>query len=252
MIALLRFHLLQITRSRLLVLWVLFAFFVEYSAAKLMFAMTVNANGVQTLIGMRELAMAMVYVQFVTASMLASIYGIWIVPYLHEESRASLTYALPIDKMAFPAVYFLSFLFLFLIQFGVLFGILLLQFGPAAVFGPEFPWKQVYSGSLITLVSLEVMVFGLSVASLYFGKIAAFLAGSAIVLVLQVSGVVFSAGWGAQTLWRRVYAFLPPLGEVFFDFKGLAWEGAPAMHLGLWCVWAVIFGALFRIRLNRA
>lgn len=252
MIPLLKFHLLQITRSRLLVLWVLFAFFIEYSAAKLMFAMTVSANGVQTLIGMRELSIAMVYVQFGTAAMLASIYGIWIVPYLHEEQRAALTFALPVDKLVFPAVYALSFLILFLLQCAVFLLIMNLQFGPTAVFGPEFPWKEILSGTLLSVVALEVMVFGLSVASLYFGKIAAFLAGSAIVLVLQVSGVVFSAGWGATTLWKKVYAFLPPLGEIFFDFKGLAWEGPAAMHFGLWGIWAVIFVVLFRLRLNRA
>ncbi len=252
MIPLLKFHLLQITRSRLLVLWILFAFFIEYSAAKLLFAMTVSANGVQTLIGLRELSIAMIYVQLGTAAMLASIYGIWIVPYLHEDQRAALTFALPVNKLIFPAVYAVSFLILFLLQCAVLLITLNLQFGPAAVFGAEFPWKEVLSGTLISVVALEVMVFGLSVASLYFGKIAAFLAGSAIVMVLQVSGVVFSAGWGKDTLWKKVYAFLPPLGEIFFDFKGLAWEGSARTHLGLWAIWAAIFVVLFRLRLNRA
>src|SRR4051812_13133059 len=95
-LACLRFHFLQIWRSRLLGLWLVFSLFVQYSAVRILHAATIHYQASQMELGLREVVIALLYVQFCTGSLLATVYGIWIVPSPHEESRAPLTFALPV------------------------------------------------------------------------------------------------------------------------------------------------------------
>src|SRR5690606_29978960 len=147
---------------------------------------------------------------------------------------------------------FISFLLMFALQALCRFAVLLWELGPETVFGAEFPWNVAAAGTLLSWLALEVLVCGRAVPSLYVGKVVAFLAGAAVALVLQVSAAVFAAGWGEQSLWKKVYAFLPPLGEVFKDITGSLWEPPFTPHLGLWAIWLAIFVFLFRVRLSRA
>lgn len=248
-----RFHLLQIYRSKLVLLWILFSLFVQYSAVRLMHASTVHYEQAQMTLGMREIVIALIYVQFFLGSVLATVYGIWVAPYLHEESRAPLTYALPVNKAVFPAVYFISFLSLYVVQAVAMFASLTTQFGISIWTNPEFPWAHVGAGSLLSILALEGLVFGLALFSLVFGKVSAFLGGTALVMVLQVSALVFKAEWAQSGVWYRVYQFLPPLGETLVDLKETRfWEGQTGLHTLSWVVWLVLFATLFRLRLNRA
>jgi hypothetical protein len=252
MLAVLRFHLLQVSRSRLLVMWALFTLLVQYALVRILHAATIqyqaNSASGQVTVDLSAVVMALVYSQFVCGIFLATVYGIWVAPYLHEENRAPLTFALPVDKAIFPGVYALSFFILYLLQAVAMFLSLTVQFGFSVWSDPLLSWTALGSGSLISILALEGVVFVLAVFSLVFGKVPAFLGGAALFMVLTVSGIVFRAQWVTSGIWKNIYKFLPPIGEVFTDIKSPLGES----HWLLWLVWIGIFAVLFRVRLNRA
>ncbi len=252
MIALLRFHFLQIWRSRLLLLWTAFSFLVQYATVAILHSASIQYNEMQQVMGLKQVVIVLIYTQFFTGTVLATVYGIWVLPYLHEEPRSSLTYVLPISKWIFPGVYATSFAILCLLQMVGWFGSIAIRYGFGAFADPSFPWVEVGSGVILLLVALTTVAFALAVISLLFGKIAAFIGGSFLSLVLYVSAGFFQSGMGAESLWRKVYAFLPPLGEVIFDLRrGYVWEGTQLYHLGLWVGWLLLLASLFRLRLNK-
>ncbi len=253
MIACLRFHLLQVWRSRLLVLWLFFSFFAQYGTAKILFAAKIQYQQVQVVMGLPEVVTALVIANFFSGMILASVFGIWTVPYLHEDSRSQLTFSLPVSKWVFPGVYSISFALLFLCQVAALLLSLALQFGFSAWVDPTFPWKAFVSASVVSLVALEVVVFFLAVTSMAFGKATAFIGGTTLLTVLQLSGAFFQAGMGREGNWYLVYSFLPPLGEVLFDIKiGSLFATPVGYHLLLWVFWGLILASLIKLKLNRA
>lgn len=252
MIPLLKFHFLQIWRSRLLILWVLFSFIVQYATVAIMQNATFTSNEVKHGFELRQVVIVLLYVQFFTGTVLSTVYGIWVLPYLHEEPRTALTYVLPITKWVFPAVYAVSFAGLVLLQLVGWFLSIAIRYGFGAFADPTFPWVEVGSGVLLVLVALTTISFALSVVSMLFGKIAAFIGGSFVAFVLYVSAGFFQANMGAESLWRKIYAFMPPLGEVIFDLqRGYVWEGTQLFHFGLWIGWLLLLASLFRLRLNK-
>jgi hypothetical protein len=253
MMACFYFHLLQVWRSRLLLLWLLFSFFSLYGFAGILQSAKVQYQEVQMILGLREVVVALVVTNFYTGLVLAAVFGIWTVPYLHEESRAQLTFSLPLSKWVFPAVYALGFLSLFLLQVAALLLSLGFQFGFTSWTDAAFPWGSFLAALLLSGLALESVVFFFAVVSLSFGKIGAFLGGAVLGLILQVSGAFFQAGLGKEGAWFKLYSFLPPLGEVVFDIKAAAlWQAPTLYHLLSWIVWGGILAGLLRLRLSRA
>jgi hypothetical protein len=253
MIALLRFHGLQLFRSRLVVLWVLFSVLVQFALVKLLYSATIEIQHARSVLGIKEIVVSLLYAQFFTGSLLATVYGIWVVPYLHEESRAPLTFALPVSKWVFPLVYGLSFFSLILLQNALSFGVLGAQFGFSVFSDEAFPWTQLASGFLLSMLSLEVMLFMLACTAVYFGKMGTFIVTSGFFLVLQVSAALFHSGVGLDSVWKKVYSVLPPFGEVLFVFSsGPVWEASHRLHIVSWVVWLILFCAAFRFRIGRA
>ena len=252
MLAVLRFHLLQVSRSKLLVMWSLFTLLVQYALVRILHAATIqyqaNSTTGQMTLDLSAVVMALVYSQFTCGILLATVYGIWIAPYLHEESRAPLTFALPIDKAVFPSVYGVSFFILYLLQAVAMFLALTMQFGIKVWIDPLLSWSALGTGSLISILALEGVVFVLAVFSLVFGKVPAFLGGTALFMVLTVSGLIFRSQWVTGGIWKFIYTYLPPIGEVFNDIKSPIAE----THWWLWVIWILVFAGFFRIRLNRA
>lgn len=253
MIPFLRFHLLQVWRSRLLLLWLFFSFFAQYGTAKMLSAAKIQYQQAQVIMDLSQIVTALLLTNFFSGMVLAAVFGIWTVPYLHEESRAQLTFSLPFSKWIFPAVYATSFFLLFLTQLAALLLSLGFQFGFSAWLDPLFPWQTFAVASLISLLALEAVVFFLAVSSMAFGKAGAVIGGATLFLILMVSAAFFQAGVGKDGAWYQLYSVLPPLGEVLFDMKrGSLSESPTPYHLLLWVLWGGLLSALMRLRLSRA
>ncbi len=250
--AILKFHLLHLSRSKLLPLWILFSILTQYVVAKVVSSASIHIQGAEAILGVRETVAVLLYAQFFIGGLLALVFGVWVVPYFHEDSRAPLTFALPVSKWVFPLVYGLTFLGMLLLQAALGLGVLFFQGGSQFLASSEFPWQLFLSGQFTTAVALLVMVFLLSCFSFYVGKAATIILTSGLLFVLQLSGVVFKNGVGLDSLWRKVYLILPPFGEVLIDLGGKPfWEGVPLYHSGIWCVWLCLLVSLFRFRLGR-
>jgi hypothetical protein len=250
--AILKFHFLHLSRSRLLPLWLLFSVLTQYVVVKILGSTNIQIQGNQAILGVKEIVTVLLYAQFFLGSLLATVYGVWVVPYFHEDSRGPLTFALPVSKWIFPLVYGMTFVFMLLSQALLGFGVLFFHGGKDFFASAAFPWQLLLSGQLTTAVALLVMVYGLACLSFYLGKAATFILSSALLLVLQVSGALFKNEVGLDSLWRKVYLVLPPFGEVLIDLSGRPfWEGAPLAHFALWCIWLCLCVTIFRFRIAR-
>ncbi len=252
MLACLRFHLLQVWRSRLVLLWIVFSLVVQYAVINVLHSATIQFRSMegqsQFTVDLKSVVMVLLYAHFFTGLLLANVYGIWVVPYLHEDARAPLTYSLPVNKLVFPAIYSLSFLIIFSVQLVAMFALLFGRFGWSVVLSPDFPWALLLSGFFISFLSLWGVIFAMADISLVFGKVAAVFGGAAALAVLQTSGALFQAGWVTDGIWKKVYAFMPPIGETVVDIQRPIAE----QHWALWIVWIAAFLWVFRLRLRRA
>lgn len=248
-----------VLRSSLFLWLLIFSFLLHYFGLELVRHMTVHVQGIVSVIGPRQAVFVSLFLSLFMGVFLAAVYGIWMVPYLHEGPRAQLTFVLPVSKWVFPLVYALTLLGLILIEFGILFGSLGMVYGKEFFSEVKVSWPAVATCLVIEFVAFEFLLFAFSFFSLTLGQITTFFIGAACFIVLPISAVIFRSGiqdylggtGGKIGAYQRVYERLPPIGELIFKLNDAFSKGEmPWHHLVLWILWIAVFICLFRWRLR--
>lgn len=239
-----------IVRSRLLLLLV-FSFLLHYAGLSLVRQAIFSEKGIISTVGPREGMFVSVYLSLFMGLFLSAVYGIWIVPYLHQGERSLLTFVLPVSKWAYPFVYGLNFLGLIFLEFGILLGAFACVFGKEALWAPRFSWSALGTCLLIETLAFEFLLFFFSLLSMSVGPMMTLFVAAGTFIALQVAGTLFRFGFETSILSDRLYNYLPPLGELIFNLKQTFSQGLfPTFHILLWVFWFALGLVLFRLSLR--
>lgn len=249
-----------VVRSRLLFLIILFSCFLHYVSLSLTQHATVSVQGFISNIGPRQGMFVSVFISLFMGMFLSAIYGIWMLPYLHQGERSLLTFVLPVSKWLYPLVYGLSFLLLMLIEFGILVGSFGIVFGREALADPRFSWHALIICGLICLLATQVFLFLFGFLSLVLGHMMTLFVSAGAFITLQIASSLFHSGLdhyaeetgGGLLMIYQVYQVLPPLGELIFSLKESFSKGVfPGHHLLMWSIWLLISVGLFRLAIRK-
>jgi hypothetical protein len=257
--ALLKQNLRHIVRTKLLLVLLLFSFFIQYVGLKALHYATFHFQGVMTTVqGDFALFIALFFSLF-TGAYISAAYGIWMVPYLHQGGRSSLTFTLPVSRWKFPLAYALTMLLLLLLQHAVMLLSYGLNFGFDQFSAVGFQWAGLAKSLLVETIVFEVFMFAFAIGSVIFGQLPTFFLGAGAIFLLQIGGAIFrissSVGLPAAPhdnyqLARLIYSYLPPVGELFFDMRLAFYQPAKVPNLWLWIAWLGILMVWFRLKLQ--
>lgn len=244
-----------IFRSRLLVLLLIFSFLLHYVGLSIVKNTFFSEQGLISVVGPRQGMFVSIYLSLFMGVFIAIIYGVWMVPYLHQGDRSLLTFVLPVSKWSYPIVYFLSFLVLILLECGILVGSFGWIFGKSALALPKFSWPAIASCLLLIVLVGEFLLFCSAILSLVVGQLTTIFLMSGAFISLQVLGTLFRFGLdqyaqeqGGKLLTAyQIYRFFPPLGELIFTLKQTYSQGDfPRNQVALWILWVTVGFLLFR------
>ncbi|MFM8270673.1 MAG: hypothetical protein ACKN9V_10840, partial [Pseudomonadota bacterium] len=240
-----------IVRSKLLLLLLVFSFLLHYVGLSFVKQATFSIQGLVSTVGPREGLFVSIYLSLFMGVFLSAIYGVWMVPYLHQGERSLLTFVLPVSKWIYPCVYCLSFLILILLEFGILLGAFYWVFGKEAILHPKFSWTALATCLFVELLAFEFLLFFFGILSMVVGQVMTLFFAAGSFIALQVAGTIFRFGMGESWTLYKIYQYLPPLGELIFNLKQTFSQGIfPVYHVLLWFVWFVFGFVLFRISLR--
>lgn len=249
----------HIVRTKLIFLLLGLALGMQLLALKVSFQGKIYVGDQQLLSwGAKESLFIALFVQLFIGTFLSVVYGLWIVPYLHQGQRNQLTFTLPIPKWKFPVAYGLTLLLLLAILHGAMLLSYGATFGFSALAPSVFPWTSVAVSLILETFAFLVVTFAFALGSMIIGPISTFFLGVFVIFVMQMSGVVFhindlrqrAEGVIPATTARHVYDALPPVGELayelWYQYSASSWERLRAFN---WMAWILIFGGLFYLRL---
>ena len=254
-----RYNWRHITRTRLLFLLLGLALGMQLIALKVSFqgSIYIGNHNVVTW-GQRESLFVALFVQLFLGTFLSAVYGLWIVPYMHQGQRNQLTFTLPIPKWKFPLAYGMTLLGLLLILHVAMLASYGAVFGFSALAPSIFPWPTVAFSLVLETMAFLVVTFGFALGSMLLGPITTFFLGVFSIFLMQMSGIIFHVGDAQKALLhdesisaaRRLYSVLPPVGELAFElaaqYQLANWQRVPVL---IWMVWLAIFGGLFYAKL---
>lgn len=244
-----------VLRSRLLVLLLVFSFLLHYVGLSLVKNTFFSEQGIISSVGPRQGMFVSLYLSLFMSVFLAIIYGVWMVPYLHQGERSLLTFVLPVTKWSYPLVYFFTFLLLFLLECVILVGSFGWVFGKEVLLQPRFSWMALFFCLILISLVGEFLLFCSSVLSLVIGQLSTIFVMAAAFISLQVMGTLFRFGLdqyaqdqgGKLLTTYQIYRFLPPLGELIFTLKQTYSQGYfPTHQVISWALWLIALFLLFR------
>jgi len=244
-----------IFRSRLLVLMLIFSILLHYVGLSVVKNTFFSEQGLISVVGPRQGMFVSVYLSLFMGVFLAIIYGVWMVPYLHQGQRSLLTFVIPVSKWSYPLVYFLCFFSLILLEYGILVGSFAWIFGKASLMQPRFSWQALFYCLTVIFLACEFLLFCSAILSLVIGQMATIFVMAGGFISLQVIGTLYRFGLdqyaqdqgGNALAFYRFYRGLPPLGELIFNLKQTYSQGGfPQAHFWGWLVWVTVFFFLFR------
>lgn len=241
----------HVLRTRLLISFFLFSFFIQYIGVKALTSMTIQFQGIISKFDNKDSLFVALLFQIFTGGFLSAAYGIWIIPYAHQGLRSPLTFSLPVSKWLFPVSYAISVLSLLIAQHGILLICYGLNFGWSVFADPHFPWSGFLFGAGLECLAFLVCTFAFANASMVLGQVPSFFLGGTILFLLQVAGAILRLDLPKLEQARKFYGLLPPVGELVYDLRAsytkLVWD---KHHLLLWAIWLVVFVLLFRFQLR--
>ncbi|MCB9253488.1 MAG: hypothetical protein H6617_02275 [Bdellovibrionaceae bacterium] len=258
MIALWRHFLIHLFRTRLFYLCMGLSFFAFFIPLKLADAITIHVQEMEQAITGENIFLILFFVAMSLGGFISMVYGVWVVPYLHQGPRVFLSFGLPVAKWKVPIAYALTFLCLIALQNTIMFTLHGFMFGYEA-YQDGFPLKGLLMVQLFQILSLEVTMFLFATLALFFGRIAATVLGTAIFSIAQVCGFIFATDLGAEiqsksaglTLVRHIYEILPPWDKVLVRItQQLKEANIPDPQLIPWGIWLVLLGAAFVVGLR--
>ncbi len=254
-------NLLHAMRSRLIGFSVLVAFLFQFCIVKLLRSSTIQFQDFLMVIAWKEALFVALFFQMFVGSFLASVYGIWILPYLHTGSRSALTHVLPVRHSEFAIGYILTLVFLFALTYIVMILNYSLIFGFSVFMQPEFPWWNLIYASLMELIAVIFMAFAFAVSSMTIGTVGTVFLSGLVISALQILAVIvrFDIGSYLQgevpksyTVLQTIYPYFPPLGDIVFTLKSAFFRKEMAtMDWAVWLVWCALAIGLFILRIRK-
>ncbi len=244
-----------VLRSRLLVLLLVFSFLLHYVGLSIVKNTFFSEQGLIAAVGPRQGMFVSLYLSLFMGVFLAVIYGVWMVPYLHQGERSLLTFVLPVTKWSHPLVYFFTFLILFLLECLILVGSFGWVFGKEVLLQPRFSWSALFFCLVLVGLVGEFLLFCSAVLSLVIGQLSTIFVMAGAFISMQVLGTLFRFGLdqyaqdqgGKLLTTYQIYRYLPPLGELIFTLKQTYSQGLfPTHQFFSWLVWLFILILLFR------
>lgn len=246
-------------RSRLLFVLFIFSGAIDYVFLKVLRATTLQIQGEVSGLSSLDLVFSALLVQLFSGSLLAVVYGLWMIPYAHRGSRSGLTYVLPISRFSMVLSYSTTVLILLAVQMVIAVICLGGIVGWGFVFSSAFPYQKLVLSFLFQAVCFQFLSAMMAVGSLSFGQVVTFVLGSMIFVLLQITGgllriemvqLMGAAMDGFETA-RRIYQWLPPIGEFLYQLKELFWSGSFGVQQWVtWGLWWVAAHALLTLRLG--
>jgi hypothetical protein len=257
--ALILLNLKHVVRSRLLILHLVFSFILQFICLRMLRSVSINIDGLISEVGPKQALFLGLFLQLFNGAFLTAVYGIFLVPYLHQGHRGQLTFTLPVSKWVYPLVYGSVMLALLLVQYLSMFLSYGMLFGFSVFLSETFQWRSVIACLAIETLAFETILFALACSSLFLGQIPTFFFAGISLFVLQLIGAVlridFEKYFGAMPSYlealRWVYSKFPPLGELVFNLnkrfsKPVVFD-EPSL---IWVVWLVLFLLLFRWKIR--
>lgn len=246
-------------RSKLVLVLLFFTAAIEYAFLKLLRATTLQMQGEVSALSQTDLVFSGLIIQTFAGCLLALVYGLWMIPYPHRGSRATLTYSLPVPRSGMVTSYGMALLVMLTLQTVITIGCLGLLTDWSFVFSSVFPWKKLGLTLLFQVVTFQFIASLLAVGALSFGQVVTFVLGTLVFVLLQVAGGVFRIEMvqmmgatmdGFQTA-QKVYAWLPPVGEFLYQMRELFWnDNFTRTTLISWGAWWTLAQVLLVLRLR--
>jgi len=257
--ALILFGLRQTLRVRLVVAVVAIAFLLEWMGLRLLREMTFSFQGIVYPIGSSRTMFVALFLQLFAGSFIAAVYGIWLVPYLHQGARGQISFCYPVSRWTYVVVYGVNVSVLLLILNIVMIGSFCNLFGVSAIVDDPLVLKGLWWGILTQTLGLWTLMFALATCSLAIGSIPAFFIGLFGFGFMQVLGGLFRVAIGGLVnsdsgflyQLKQIYQWLPPWGELIFELKSGLQGEINWSHVGLWVIWLTVFILAFRFFIAR-
>ncbi len=249
---------LHLFRSKIFYLTTLFAFVVHFVTLKIIDTVTVQINEAEQFMGPDRVFLVLLFIQMGVGSFVATMYGIWVAPYLHQGDRLPLTFALPVAKWKFPIAYAITFFVLIFLQNTLMFGLHGFIYGYEDYANRAFPLMGLVVCNLYEILVLEVGMFGFALLALGIGKLSALFLGSLVFILCQVAAALFSTDLGAALsegspslkVVGAVYRIMPPWDKVLNQMSAQI-QQANLFDAGLlpWCAWLLFLMVGFAVLL---
>jgi hypothetical protein len=247
----------HIWHSKILFSVLLISIFIHYSALSLLRSSSVTVQGVVSTIGARQGFYISVFLDLFCGFFLSAAFGIWLMTYFYEKTRASLYFVLPISKWIHVASHAIIFVLLVFFQKIVSLILYLSIFKNEAFTFLGSNLSVFLISHLFELLVFLTMSFVLALGSLVLGPVVTFFAAGIYFFVSQIFGIFFKFNWSAllntQTPKvdgiKSLYDVLPPVGNIIFDLRVLM-GGENTTAWGLWAVWLAIFVSCFYFKIK--
>jgi|GEM_PF-1390156 len=256
----------HVLRTRVLLFALALSFFVQWAGLQSLKNFTLHLEGDlgsfflgRSNFGEREGIFLALFLHLFTGTFLSAVYGIWVVPYLHQGDRSQLTFTLPISKWKFPLGYGVTMLGLLFLLHLVMFATFGFVFGFRAFMSLAVPWKVIAVCLVVETLAFMTLMFAFACSAMAFGQIPTFFIGVFSFFSLQLAAVLFRLNLeklvefesGFLEWSRFIYNKLPPMGELVFDlgtqFSNPTWNDK---NIWLWLVWLSVFASIFRLTLR--
>jgi len=244
----------------MLVVFLLFAFLVPFIGLKMMGLVNEHLQGVVSAVVGYDTLFVALFLQLATGAFVSAVYGIWLVPYLHQGMRGPLTFAMPLSRWCFPAAYGITALGLLVTQHLILLLSFGLNFGFSTFLAKDFPWSGLAGVLVLETLAFETLTFVLACLALVLGQIPTFFLGAVGLFVLQMGAAFFRFDLATIVdqipAWvptgKALYSVLPPFGELVFDIRALFVRPGFHLHFVAWASWLAAGFCFFRLLIGRA
>ncbi len=250
----------HVFRTKLIYLVVGFSVLTQIAGLKVIHQGMSGSVGLLPVLKSHHSVFVLLFLELFGGVLLATVYGVWVVPYLHTGPRAQLTFVLPVNRVGFAIAAVSGLWAMLLVQvlcslavFGWVMGVGDLALG-------VFPWSYFFWGVCFEWLSFTSIMFLFSALSVGLGPVTSFFIGIMILCGLQFVGVLkalglFLASKGIETGfldWTRGYDLLLPVGELVFHLKLLSTDNfGVSGAVTKWLVWLLLLAVGYLYSISR-
>lgn len=253
MITLLKLVGFHVLRARILYLILALGVALQWGGLKIASAVNVQVNTKLVQMEASYFTFFSLISQLFVGSFVAIVFGLWFLPYLHQGARAQLTYVMPVRKWMYPVVYAIVLVPLIALLSGITGFALHSVSGSLGTTASAFLWCLA-----LQMLAFEVVMLGFGLGAVVMGPISSFFLGAILLAALQgaclLRRINILTTDSPSAFWRsaaRLYALLPPLGEIPFQLWEQMTVSSPISGAWLsWVLWILLLGTLLVLQLR--